>query len=161
MSSLLLYILFTYLMWCLFMLYYVCIVLMRVDEQATVESEVQQVEVAEQELIEASCALDHLLFPAIFLLILMICIGPFWWDPLGYPSFGYLIPCSPLKYFWVVPAIALCGLGMEIQHSWLLFYYLVIITVHVKIIKLRGTWSDHPGKQCYHKGLMGRPWLIN
>jgi hypothetical protein len=34
------------------MLYYVCIVLMRVDEQAVVESEVQQVEVAEQELIE-------------------------------------------------------------------------------------------------------------
>jgi hypothetical protein len=34
------------------MLYYVCIVLIRVDEQATVESEVQQVEVAEQELIE-------------------------------------------------------------------------------------------------------------
>jgi hypothetical protein len=34
------------------MLYYVCIVLMRVDEQATVESEVQLVETAEQELIE-------------------------------------------------------------------------------------------------------------
>ena len=34
------------------MLYYVCIVLMRVDEQATMESGVQQVEVAEQELIE-------------------------------------------------------------------------------------------------------------
>jgi hypothetical protein len=34
------------------MLYYVCIVLMRVDEQATVESEVQQVETAEQELVE-------------------------------------------------------------------------------------------------------------
>jgi hypothetical protein len=34
------------------MLYYVCIVLMRIDEQATVETEVQQVEVAEQELIE-------------------------------------------------------------------------------------------------------------
>jgi hypothetical protein len=34
------------------MLYYVCIVLMRVDDQATVEYEVQQVEVAEQELIE-------------------------------------------------------------------------------------------------------------
>ena len=34
------------------MLYYVCIVLMRVDEQAIVESEVQQVEVAEQELVE-------------------------------------------------------------------------------------------------------------
>jgi hypothetical protein len=35
---------------------------MRVDEQATVDSEVQQVEVAEQELMKASCALDHLLF---------------------------------------------------------------------------------------------------
>jgi hypothetical protein len=34
------------------MLYYVCIVLMRVDEQATVEPEAQQVEVAEQELIK-------------------------------------------------------------------------------------------------------------
>jgi hypothetical protein len=34
------------------MLYYVCIVLMRVDEQATVEIEVQQVETAEQELVE-------------------------------------------------------------------------------------------------------------
>jgi hypothetical protein len=34
------------------MLYYVCIVLMRVDDQATLESEVQQVEIAEQELIE-------------------------------------------------------------------------------------------------------------
>jgi hypothetical protein len=43
------------------MLYYVCIGLMRVDEQATVDSEVQQVEVAEQELMKASCALDHLL----------------------------------------------------------------------------------------------------
>jgi hypothetical protein len=37
---------------CYFLLYYVCIVLMRVDEQATVETEVQQVEVAEQELVE-------------------------------------------------------------------------------------------------------------
>jgi hypothetical protein len=34
------------------MLCYVCIVLMRVDEQATVEYEVQQVEIAEQELVE-------------------------------------------------------------------------------------------------------------
>jgi hypothetical protein len=36
----------------LILLYYVCIVLMRVDEQALVDSEVQQIEVAEQELIE-------------------------------------------------------------------------------------------------------------
>jgi hypothetical protein len=34
------------------MLCYVCIVLMRVDEQATMESDVQQVEIAEQELVE-------------------------------------------------------------------------------------------------------------
>jgi hypothetical protein len=33
-------------------LYYVCIVLMRVDEQATEDPEVQQVEIAEQELVE-------------------------------------------------------------------------------------------------------------
>jgi hypothetical protein len=34
------------------MLYYVCIVVMRVDEQAKEDFGVQQVEVAEQELIE-------------------------------------------------------------------------------------------------------------
>jgi hypothetical protein len=36
----------------LILLYYICIVLMRVDEQAPEDSEVEQVEVAEQELIE-------------------------------------------------------------------------------------------------------------
>ena len=36
----------------IFPLYYVCIVLMRVDEQATEDSEVQLVESAEQELVE-------------------------------------------------------------------------------------------------------------
>jgi hypothetical protein len=45
------------------MLYYVCIVLMRVDEQAIVESEVQQVEVAEQELIEGKLCPWSLLLP--------------------------------------------------------------------------------------------------
>jgi hypothetical protein len=34
------------------MLYYVCIVFMRVDEQATEDTGEQQVEVAEQELVE-------------------------------------------------------------------------------------------------------------
>jgi hypothetical protein len=34
------------------MLCYVCIVLMRIDEQATQDSEVQLVETAEQELVE-------------------------------------------------------------------------------------------------------------
>jgi hypothetical protein len=37
----------------------------------------------------------------------------------------------------------------------------VVITAHVKIIMLIGTWSDHPEKQCYHKGGMEHPWLIN
>jgi hypothetical protein len=36
----------------LYLLYYVCIVLMRVDEQATEDSGVQLVETAEQELVE-------------------------------------------------------------------------------------------------------------
>jgi hypothetical protein len=34
------------------LIYYVCIVLMRVDEQATVDPEVQLVETTEQELVE-------------------------------------------------------------------------------------------------------------
>jgi hypothetical protein len=58
------------------LLYYVCIVLMRVDEQGTADSEVQQVEVAEQELIERQVVpLITYFFPAMFLLIIMICIG--------------------------------------------------------------------------------------
>jgi hypothetical protein len=48
---------------------------MRVDEQATEDSEVQLVETAEQELVKASCALDHLFYPFMFLLFIMICIG--------------------------------------------------------------------------------------
>jgi hypothetical protein len=36
----------------LILLYYVCIVWMRVDEQSTHDSEVQLVEIAEQELIK-------------------------------------------------------------------------------------------------------------
>jgi hypothetical protein len=37
---------------------------MRVDEQATADSEVQQVEVVSRSSLKASCALDHLLFPS-------------------------------------------------------------------------------------------------
>jgi hypothetical protein len=71
------------------------------------------------------------------------------------------IPCLPL-IFWVVPAIALCGFGMEILiiHD-RTFIISLLFTVHVKIIMLIRTWSDHPGKQCYHKGGMGLPWLTN
>jgi hypothetical protein len=53
------------------------------------------------------------------------------------------------------------GIEIFITHDYTFYYLFIIITVHVKIIKLMGTWSDHSGKQCYHKGLMGRPWLIN
>jgi hypothetical protein len=52
MTRLLLCILFKCLVSCYFLLYYVCIVLMRVDEQAIEDSDAQQVEVVEQELIE-------------------------------------------------------------------------------------------------------------
>jgi hypothetical protein len=37
----------------------------------------------------------------------------------------------------------------------------LLLIVHDKIIMLIGTRSDHRGKQCYHKGGMGRPWLTN
>jgi hypothetical protein len=47
----------------LILLYYVCIVLMRVDEQATEDSEVQLVETAEQELVEGKLCPWSLLLP--------------------------------------------------------------------------------------------------
>jgi hypothetical protein len=50
-------------------------VLMRVDEQATEDPGAQQVEVASRSSLKASCALDHLFYPVMFLLIIMICIG--------------------------------------------------------------------------------------
>jgi hypothetical protein len=36
-----------------------------------------------------------------------------------------------------------------------------LIIGHDKITLLIETWIDHPEKQCYHKGGMGRPWLTN
>jgi hypothetical protein len=41
------------------------------------------------------------------------------------------------------------------------FIIRLLFTVHDKIIMLIEIWSDHPEKQCYHKGSMGRPWLTN
>jgi hypothetical protein len=38
----------------------------------------------------------------------------------------------------------------------MLIIFFGLFTVHDKIIMLIGTWSDHPGKQCYHKGGMER-----
>jgi hypothetical protein len=79
-------------MWCLFMLYYVCIVLMRVDEQVTVESEVQQVEIAEQELIEGKLCPWSLTFPSHVLINFndlhrLILMGAFMLPQFGLPLY--------------------------------------------------------------------------
>jgi hypothetical protein len=49
-------------------------------------------------------------------------------------------------------------LGKEIHiiHDHI-FIISLLFTVHDKIIMLIGTWSDHPRKQCYHKGGIGHP----
>jgi hypothetical protein len=76
---------------------------------------------------QTSCVLDHFFYPVMFLLIIMICIGSFWWDPIDYPNLTIFIPCLPLN-FWVVPAIALCGFGYRDTHySWSYFYYQFVI----------------------------------
>jgi hypothetical protein len=67
------------------------------------------------------------IYPIMFLLIIMICIGYFCWDSIGYPSLTIFIPCLPLN-FWVVPAIALCGFGYwDTHYSWSCFYYQFVI----------------------------------
>ena len=84
--------------------------LLRVDEQATEDPGVQQVETDEQELVEGKLCPCHYYLPNnvsfnhydLHRLILM--------DLIGYPSLAIFIPCLPLN-FWVVPAIALCGFG--------------------------------------------------
>jgi hypothetical protein len=111
--------------------------------------------------LKASCAFDHLLFPShvlvnyndLYRLILMRSNRlPKCWLSLYLVATEYFFgsTCYCLLWFWV---------WRYIIHDYI--YYLFIITVHVKIIMLMGTWSDHPGKQCYHKGSMGCPWLIN
>jgi hypothetical protein len=111
--------------------------------------------------LKASCALDHLFLPSHVLIIhndlhRLILMGsnrlPQFWLSL------YLV--LSLKCFWVVLAIALCGFGYG-DTLFVITLLLSFIYVHVKIIMLMGTWSNHPGKQCYHKGSMGCPWLIN
>jgi hypothetical protein len=46
------------------------------------------------------------------------------------------------------------GIEVDIIHDHAFIINLLFI-VHDKIIMLIGTWSDHPGKQCYHKGGVG------
>jgi hypothetical protein len=52
------------------------------------------------------------------------------------------------------------GVRIHIIHDHA-FIISLLFTVHDKIIMLIRIWSDHPGKQCYHKGGMGCPWLTN
>jgi hypothetical protein len=52
------------------------------------------------------------------------------------------------------------GVKIHIIHDHA-FVINLLFTVHDKIIMLIETWSDHLGKQWYHKGGMGRPWLTN
>jgi hypothetical protein len=144
------------------LLYLVCIVLMRVDEQATLDPEVQQIEVAKHKLIEGKLCPWSLILPSH---VLIICNDLHRLILMGsnrLPQFLlslYLV--LPLNIFGYYLLLLIVVLGMEIHYSWLHFYYIFIITVHVKFIMLMGTWSDHPEKQCYHKGSMGCPWLIN
>jgi hypothetical protein len=66
-------------------------------------------------------------YTIMFLLIIMICIGQFWCDPIGCPSLAIFIPCLPL-IFWVVLAIALCGFGCgDTHYSWSYFCYQFVI----------------------------------
>jgi hypothetical protein len=52
------------------------------------------------------------------------------------------------------------GVKIHIIHDHAIYCPCIII-VHDKIIMIIGTWSDHPGKQCYHKGGLGCHWLTN
>jgi hypothetical protein len=73
------------------------------------------------------------------------------------PYLIIFIPCLPLNS-WVVPAIAICGFRYRDTHySLSYFYYQLLVIVHVKIIMLIGTWSDHPGKTVLPQVWYGTP----
>jgi hypothetical protein len=52
------------------------------------------------------------------------------------------------------------GIKIFITHCYT-FYYLFIIYYSREDHYINVNMENHPGKQCYHKGLMGRRWLIN
>jgi hypothetical protein len=53
-------------------------------------------------------------------------------------------------------------LGMEIYITLVhTFIISLLFTVHDKNHYVNWNMENHPGKQCYHKGGMGRPWLTN
>jgi hypothetical protein len=42
-----------------------------------------------------------------------------------------------------------------------MFNYVVVQLLFIKDHIVNWNMENHPGKQCYHKGGMGRPWLTN
>jgi hypothetical protein len=110
---------------------------------------------------KASCALNHSSLPNNVHVNHCDILRLIWWDLIGYPSFVYSTPCKQMNY-WVDLLLLYLVLGLMLYWIMIMFYYYRgLIIVHDKSIVLIGTWSDHPGKQCYHKGGIWRPWLTN
>jgi hypothetical protein len=77
------------------------------------------------------------------------------------PWFDYLYTLFTTEFLGST-CYSFCGFGYgDTHYSLSYFYYQLLFTGHDKIIMLIGTWSEHLGKQCYHKGGMGRRWLTN
>jgi hypothetical protein len=109
---------------------------------------------------KASCALDHFSLPNNVPVNSCDMLRLIWWDPIGFPSIVYLLPCK-LKNYWVVYYCSTWFWEINVILWSFSSYTVVLIIVNDMIIVLIGTWSDHPGKQCYHKGGKGHPWLTN
>jgi hypothetical protein len=82
-----------------------------------------------------------------------------WWD-LCFSSIVYPSPCKQMNY-WVDLLLLYLVLGSYCFIMIMFQLWCCLIIVHDKVILLIGTWSDHPGKQYYHNGGMGCPWLTN
>jgi hypothetical protein len=100
---------------------------------------------------KASCALDNSSLPNNVHVNHCDMLRLIWWDLIGFPSIVCPTPCKQMNY-WVVLQLLYLALGLITYWSMIKFHYCCwFIIVHDKIIVLIGTWSDHPGKQCYHK----------
>jgi hypothetical protein len=82
--------------------------------------------------------LTTLLYPIIFSIITVACLGLIWWDPICHPSLVYFIPFLQLN-FWVVLLLLYVVLGVKKNLTHIILYYYCWI-IHDKIIVLIGTW---------------------
>jgi hypothetical protein len=117
-------------------------VLLWVDEQTTEDPGIQQVETAEQELVEGKlCPWSLSFYPIMFLIIIMICIGQFWWDPIGYTSLAIFIPCFTTEF---LGSTCYCFMWFWVWRYTLLLFTLLLSVYYllfmIKIIMLIGTW---------------------